>query len=89
MQSVFWTLMIVFIGCLICSLGLQKGVEKISKWMMSCLLAVMLLLVVRSLTLDNALEGLRFYLVPDFQKLKEAGIFNAIYASFRDRLFLL
>ncbi len=89
LQSVFWTLMIVFIGCLICSLGLQKGVEKISKWMMSCLLAVMLLLVVRSLTLDNALEGLRFYLVPDFQKLKEAGIFNAIYAALGQAFFTL
>ena len=89
LQSIFWTLMIVFIGCLICSLGLQKGVEKISKWMMSCLLAVMLLLVVRSLTLDNALEGLRFYLVPDFQKLKDAGIFNAIYAALGQAFFTL
>ena len=54
--------------------------------MMTCLLAVMLLLVVRSVTLPNALEGLKFYLIPDFDKLREAGIYNAIYAAMGQRV---
>ena len=44
------------------SLGLQKGVERITKVMMIALLGVMALLVVRSVTLPGAAEGLEFYL---------------------------
>jgi NSS family neurotransmitter:Na+ symporter len=64
-----WTLVVTLLGFGICSLGLQKGVERITKVMMTCLLLLMLVLVVRSVTLDGAMEGLRFYLVPDFHNL--------------------
>lgn len=64
-----WMLMVTLLGFGICSLGLQKGVERITKVMMTCLLLLMLVLVVRSVTLDGAMEGLRFYLVPDFHNL--------------------
>lgn len=87
--SIFWMLLIVLIGCGICALGLQKGVEKITKVMMGLLLGVMLLLVVRTLTLPHAMDGVRFYLVPDFDKLMENGIFNAIYAAMGQAFFTL
>ena len=64
-----WMLVDTLLGFGICSLGLQKGVERITKVMMTCLLLLMLVLVVRSVTLDGAMEGLRFYLVPDFHNL--------------------
>ena len=64
-----WMLVVTLLGFGICSLGLQKGVERITKVMMTGLLLLMLVLVVRSVTLDGAMEGLRFYLVPDFHNL--------------------
>ena len=64
-----WMLVVTLLGFGICSLGLQKGVERISKVMMVCLLFLMLVLAVRSVTLEGAVEGLKFYLVPDFQNL--------------------
>lgn len=87
--SVVWMIAIVVIGCAICGLGLQKGVEKITKVMMGCLLGVMLLLVFKALTLENAMAGVEFYLVPDFSKIKEAGILNVIYAAMGQAFFTL
>ena len=63
--SIFWMILIVVIGCGICAVGLQRGVEKVTKVMMGLLLGVMLLLVVKSLSLDGAIKGVEFYLVPD------------------------
>jgi len=64
-----WMLVATLLGFGVCSLGLQKGVERITKAMMTCLLLLMLALTVRSVTLEGAAEGLRFYLVPDFHSL--------------------
>ena len=67
-------MMIVVIFCFsVCSLGVQKGLEKITKYMMLLLLALLVILAVRSVTLPGAEKGLSFYLVPDFQKVKDAG----------------
>lgn len=80
----------VTISCfLVCSAGLQNGVEKITKWMMLCLLAIMVVLAVHSLTLSGAKEGLRFYLFPDFQKLKGANLMNAIFDAMGQAFFTL
>lgn len=87
--SVFWMVLIVIIGCGICAIGLQKGVEKITKAMMGLLLGVMLLLVFKSLSLENAMDGVRFYLIPDFNELMENGIFNAIYGAMGQAFFTL
>lgn len=87
--SVFWMVLIVVIGCGICAVGLQKGVEKITKVMMGLLLGVMLLLVFKSLSLDGAMKGVEFYLVPDFSVLMENGIFNAIYGAMGQAFFTL
>lgn len=85
----FWMICVVFISFGICSLGLQKGVEKITKLMMSSLLVIMLVLVVRSVTLPGAKEGLLFYLKPDFGKMAEQGIFNTIFAAMGQAFFTL
>lgn len=87
--SVFWMVLIVVIGCGICVVGLQKGVEKITKVMMGLLLGVMLLLVFKSLSLDGAMKGVEFYLVPDFSVLMENGLFNAIYGAMGQAFFTL
>ena len=55
--------LVVCIGFFICSKGLQNGVEKVSKYMMLCLLVLMLVLAVRSLILPGAMEGVKVLLV--------------------------
>ena len=88
-QNIFWMLATIVIGFFICSRGLQNGVEKVSKYMMSCLFIVMLVLVVRAFTLPNAMEGLKFYLGPDFHKMIENGIGNAVFAAMGQAFFTL
>jgi NSS family neurotransmitter:Na+ symporter len=73
----------------ICSLGLQDGVERITKVMMVLLLAIIVVLAVKSLTLPNASEGLKFYLLPDFNRMKEIGVWETIYAAMSQALFSL
>ena len=87
--SLFWMLITVLLGFFVCSLGLQKGVEKITKAMMVILILLMLILAVRSLTLPNAAEGLRFYLLPDFSKMVENGISDTIFAAMGQAFFTL
>jgi NSS family neurotransmitter:Na+ symporter len=82
-------IMSVVIGFGICSLGLQKGVEKITKFMMSSMLVVMLVLVVRSVTLPGAREGLIFYLKPDFLKMAEHGVLEVVAAAMGQAFFTL
>ena len=85
----FWMLLSVVLGFGVCSMGLQKGVERITKAMMSCLFIIMLVLCVRSVTLPGASEGLRFYLLPDFSRMAEAGIGNAVFAAMGQSFFTL
>ncbi len=79
----------VVLGILICSLGIQKGVEKVTTVMMTCLLALIVLLAVHSLTLSGAAEGLSFYLLPDFSRAKAAGLGNVIAAAMNQSFFTL
>ena len=79
-EMISWMLLISVLGLIVCSQGLQKGVEKITKVMMVSLLLIMFLLVARSVTLPNAMEGLEFYLKPDLGKMKEAGIGTTVFA---------
>ena len=80
---------IVIAGFAVCSFELQKGLEFISKIMMVGLLALIIVLVIHSLTLSGAAEGLRFYLLPDFQRAKEAGLGNVIAAAMNQSFFTL
>lgn len=88
-EMIFWMLAISLIGLIVCSLGLEKGVEKITKPMMLCLLIIMVVLVIRAVTLPNAMEGLEFYLKPDLGKIQEAGIGNVIFAAMGQSFFTL
>lgn len=60
----FWMIVTVIIGFLVCSLGLQKGVERVTKFMMASLFVILIILCIRSVTLPGAAEGVRFYLIP-------------------------
>ena len=77
----------VLVGFAVCSFGLQKGLERISKWMMLALLALIVVLAVHSLMLDNAGEGVKFYLLPDFQRAAEVGIGNVLVAAMNQAFF--
>ena len=70
-------------------MGLQKGVELITKIMMSSLLVIMVVLVVRAVTLPGAVDGLKFYLLPDFGKMAESGIKEAVFAAMGQAFFTL
>ena len=85
----FWMVIVVVVGFLICSWGLNKGLERISKWMMLALLAIIVVLAVRSLTLPGASEGLSFYLVPNLDNVKEIGIGNVAVAAMNQSFFTL
>ena len=71
-----WMVIVIVVSFGVCSLGVQRGLEKITKVMMLCLLTLIVVLAVHSLTLDGAMEGVKFYLVPDFTAMKEIGIGN-------------
>lgn len=83
------TLLVIVICFLVCSLGLQKGVERVTKGMMIALFVLMTGLVVYSLTLDNAAEGLKFYLVPSLESVKQEGIMTVISAAMGQAFFTL
>ena len=85
----FWMVVIVVAGFLICSFGLQSGVEKISKPMMLCLLGLIVILAVNSILLDGGIEGLEFYLIPDWSRVEEVGLFNVLIAALNQAFFTL
>ncbi len=89
--GVLTTVMVIVVvaGILICSFGLQKGVERITKVMMSLLLVIIIVLAVHSLTLDGGMEGLKFYLLPDFERMAEVGIWETITAAMNQAFFTL
>lgn len=87
--NTFWMAVVVIVGILICSMGLQKGVERITKPMMIGLLALMVVLAFRGLTLEGGLEGLKFYLMPDVEKMLEVGVGNVIVAAMNQSFFTL
>lgn len=86
---VFWLVAVTLIAFAVCSRGLKNGVEKITKVMMVCLLCLMVVLVFRSVTLDGAIDGLTFYLRPDFGKMIESGAGEVIFAAMGQAFFTL
>lgn len=81
--------LIVASGILICSFGLQRGVERITKIMMTLLLLIIMVLAVRSMTLPGGTEGLKFYLLPDVQRMRDVGIPETITAAMNQAFFTL
>ena len=90
-ECVFWMAVVCVVSILICSLGVQKGVERITKAMMLALLAILGVLVVRALTLPGAADGVAFYLLPDFSKIFGSPdmFFEAAYAAMGQAFFTL
>ena len=88
MQTAFMAVSVI-IGFLICMKGLQKGVERASKIMMLGLFAIMLILVLNSVMLPGATEGLKFYLIPDFERARESGFTEIIFAAMSQAFFTL
>ena len=85
----FWMALIVVVGIVICSMGLQNGVEKISKPMMIGLLGLIAVLAVNSVLLKGGMEGVKFYLVPNWKKVHEVGLLNVIIAAMNQAFFIL
>jgi len=81
--------MSILLAVVVCSIGVAKGLERITKWMMLALLAIMIVLAINSVTLEGSGEGLRFYLLPDFARMKEIGIGNIIVGAMNQAFFTL
>lgn len=84
-----WMIVTVLIGFLVCSMGLQNGVERITKAMMSCLFIILIALCIRSVTLPGAGAGIAFYLIPNFSRMVEAGMGEVIFAAMGQAFFTL
>ena len=80
---------VVILGFGICSIGLQKGLERVSKLLMIALLIIMVVLAVNSLLLEGSGEGLRFYLLPDFGRMMEIGVGNVMLGAMTQAFFTL
>jgi len=84
-----WMVVTVVLGFIACSFGLQKGLERVSKVMMTALLVLIIVLAVHSMVLPGAGAGIKFYLVPSVQKIKEVGLGNAVTAAMNQAFFTL
>ena len=88
-EMTLYMVIIVLAGFIVCSFGLQKGLERISKWMMICLLALIVVLAVHSLTLSGAAEGMKFYLLPSVDTIREHGLGSLITDAMNQAFFTL
>lgn len=86
---IIYMAIIVVLGFLICSFGLQNGLEKITKVMMIALIVIMMVLAINSFFLDGGEEGLKFYLLPSVERMKDAGIGNVIVGAMNQSFFTL
>ena len=84
-----WMALSLVLGVLVCSMGVRNGLERITKVMMLGLLGLIVVLAVHSLTLEGALEGVKFYLLPDFGRALESGLSNVIVAAMNQAFFTL
>lgn len=80
---------VVVLGFLVCSFDMQKGLEKVTKILMVALLGLIIVLAINSFTLDGAREGLKFYLLPDIDKMQDVGIFTVIVEAMNQAFFTL
>ena len=85
----FWMVFVVALGIFVCAKGLQNGLERVTKVMMIALLVIMVVLAVNSLFMPGAKEGLSFFLVPDFGRMKEVGVVNTLVSAMNQAFFTL
>lgn len=83
------TELVVLVGFIVCSFGLRRGLERISKGMMLALLALIVLLAVHSLTLSGAAEGMKFYLLPSIESIQKNGLGSLIVDAMNQAFFTL
>lgn len=88
-EAVLWMLLIVVIGFLVCSIGLQKGVERITKVMMVLLLFIMVGIAINCILTPGGTEGLKFFLLPDFDRMYQSGVVDTIVAAMNQAFFTL
>ncbi|MBO5252430.1 MAG: sodium-dependent transporter [Clostridia bacterium] len=88
-EMTVWMAVTVILGFIVCSFGLQNGLERISKYMMSALLVLIVILAVNSILLPNGGEGLKFYLLPDFKRAADVGFRNVLTAAMNQAFFTL
>lgn len=86
-EMIGWMLVVVVLCFFVCSMGLQKGVERITKVMMACLFVILVVLCVRSVTLPGAGAGFEFYLVPDFSRMFQGSTTAERWASFGEAVY--
>ena len=79
----------VFLGFAVCGFGLQSGVERVTKTMMMALLVLIVVLAINSMLLPGGNEGLKFYLLPDWDRAMNAGLFNVAAAAMNQAFFTL
>lgn len=85
----FWMLITVVLGIVVCAVGLQNGLERVTKVMMIALLGIMVLLAVHSFFMPGAAEGLRFFLVPDFTRMQSVGVVSTLVGAMNQAFFTL
>ncbi|PWL92523.1 MAG: sodium-dependent transporter [Clostridiales bacterium] len=85
----FWMVFVVALGIVVCVKGLQNGLERITKVMMIALLLIMVVLAVNSFTMPGAKEGLSFYLLPDFARMREIGVISTLVGAMNQAFFTL
>ncbi len=88
-QMILYMGIVVLLAAIICSFSVQKGLEKISKYMMSALLIIMLVLAINSIFTKGGGEGLKFYLIPSIDRMKQAGIGTVIVNAMNQAFFTL
>ena len=88
-EMIIWMAVMAITGFFVCSKGIQNGIEKVSKVMMILLLALIIILAINSLTLSGASEGIKFYLVPDLEKVQSIGIGHIITSAMSQAFFTL
>ena len=88
-KQTIWMVIVILISMGVVAIGLENGVEKITKVIMLALLCIMLLLTIHSLTLPGCAEGLKFYLIPNIAAMKEIGISTILYEALGQAFFTL
>ena len=88
-EMLIWIFIITALGFFVCSKGVQKGLEKVSKFMMVALLVLIVVLAIHSVTLSGAKEGLSFYLIPDLERVSKIGLGNVITSAMSQAFFTL
>ena len=88
-NMIFWAVVVSVVSFAVCSLGLQKGIERVVKFMMAGLLVIMLGLALKAVSLPGGMEGISFYLAPDWQRAVDAGIWSLLNDAMNQAFFTL